>query len=1127
MTSWKLWAHSEVEESISSLDAAVRESVRRKVEWAEVQLACRGETTIMKGVQGHDVRWRRTPVKGNEYYLWWAKTGTRGFESLTPEVNGHDILVRKVRQHDLTSTFLDPGAWENYSPVDVPSLDPRFTEQADILPATYSLMSVKTVNGYPGSGKTIALLYAARDLNAYGHILYVTYTDALAREARAFFETIGLGQDVSVRTLAQLESDILGNDCDTVELSSPALAYRRFATFVAQTYARNHSWMKGAELALWEQVRAYLFGMALPFDWRRGVVHIPKCDCLSSDLYTQIFGEWDHRHLNLLYRLAEQAHEQGFCTEQTRARDALNAVLGGELAEPPWMANLCALVVDEIQDLTPLQIALLAEVAQLAHGRTPDHAYPYFAFITAGDESQIVQPSGFEWTIAKDLLHDRLHAVPEPIEFQHQRRSPRRLAHLLNNTWSLYMRDRRRREQPQALPDDGEEGKVLRCRMEGNWGWAILLEALASSPGRVVVDLDGTFDELVSEIDEIEEHQRAVVYTPQDIKGLDRRTVLVWHLGKAIAEHGHLADAGGFPGMQARHVIGSIRVALSRPTETLVILEHNEPEELSVLRLTEIGVRVVDLDGLLRYLEQEEFSDEERLEGFLREADEALDRDDLDRAAERNRRGRDLLEFVDDPTLIAQAAEQHETIRRRRIEPILQEAARQLERGNVQAALAANERAERALEETDAPSLRDAVHHQREEIKRYPVESAMKEADAHWEARNFDKALAANGRAAEAVGKLRDASLHNAVHSQRSAICEDYVGSLLQVAETQLRRGDLQSALASNEHAKRILEQGDAQSFRKQVRDQSDKLERAQVEELIREADERLRQGMTDDAREINKRAASLCKKSGLEDLKATLSAQRTRIKLVERLGEAEACKAKKDYLATYRLYRSANSLAYTRGLTPEEVSAYEPRIRSIRRWLDPELDQLARRAMFDGIKCIDTEDWSNAANALQTAADIRTDQDRPDAAAALQCLADRYAQCPPPVDPESKQMEMLVDLAARYTDALETTGTGADERARRFAEEWLQEALPAVGAQPRLLLDWVACAKRVAGWSELDIPSLFEGMSHYLEPALIELAGTSADPRVIAESFEMGGEDIPPDLQDRCELMSYAEELL
>jgi len=102
MTTWKLWAHSEVEESIISLDAAVRESVRRKVQWAEVQLACRGETTIMKGVQGHEVRWRRTPVKGNEYYLWWAKAGTKGFESLTPGSSGRDVFVRKVSANTIS-----------------------------------------------------------------------------------------------------------------------------------------------------------------------------------------------------------------------------------------------------------------------------------------------------------------------------------------------------------------------------------------------------------------------------------------------------------------------------------------------------------------------------------------------------------------------------------------------------------------------------------------------------------------------------------------------------------------------------------------------------------------------------------------------------------------------------------------------------------------------------------------------------------------------------------------------------------------------------------------------------------------------------------------------------------------
>jgi hypothetical protein len=386
---WTLWAHPDVGTYLDEMDPSVRDSVQRKAEWAQILLACKGRTTVVKGTTGHDVSWLRTPVKGNEFYLWWARSGTRGTESLSRE-GRREIFLRNIRHHDLTSEPLDPGTREDYRRVVVSSLDPRYDDQHSVTPSTFqpNVIHVRLVTGYPGSGKTISLLFAARDLVFEGRVLYVTYTPRLANEAREFFEAYGLTSSVFVRTLAELESEILDDGLHTSGELSAYTDYREFKDHVRQTWARHHTWMKGSELALWEELRAYLFGMALPFSWRRGGVEIPSCELLARGTYNEVFrgdDRWLDSDLDLLYRLADQVREKELCVEQTRARATLDVLCAGNFSkEPRWLDNLRALVIDEIQDLTPLQIALLGEVARVA---ASDLGRGSFAFIAAGDES--------------------------------------------------------------------------------------------------------------------------------------------------------------------------------------------------------------------------------------------------------------------------------------------------------------------------------------------------------------------------------------------------------------------------------------------------------------------------------------------------------------------------------------------------------------------------------------------------------------------------------------------------------------------------------------------------------------------------------------------------------------------
>lgn len=67
MSGYRLLKHRQYERNAERLP----DSIRRKAMWAQVLLGTRGRTPNVKTTTGYNARWRRTPVQGYHYYLWW------------------------------------------------------------------------------------------------------------------------------------------------------------------------------------------------------------------------------------------------------------------------------------------------------------------------------------------------------------------------------------------------------------------------------------------------------------------------------------------------------------------------------------------------------------------------------------------------------------------------------------------------------------------------------------------------------------------------------------------------------------------------------------------------------------------------------------------------------------------------------------------------------------------------------------------------------------------------------------------------------------------------------------------------------------------------------------------------
>jgi len=728
MSGYRLLKHRQYERTAEHLPDAIR----RKAEWAQVLLGTRGRTPNVKTTSGYNARWRRTPVQGYHYYLWWIPLSESQLAGSLSNGAGQTILVYSIRHHDETDDPIDLTSIDDFEEIALTALDPRFDEQRAVgRHVDGADTALATVKGLPGSGKTISLFYLVRDLALQSnlqHLLYVTYTSRLKRAARDFLAAQAPEMEgrVHIRTLTELEKEITGLPTYVDPLGELADFQRYLDRQPASTLG---SWRR-YPASLYTEVRAHILGRTFPAGYplpesrlAEAVFSEGHFDASAYAAARGLTGD----EAGAAIRLAARLREDRFFLDQTAAGRALTLV--GQRKLPAWLRQIDGLIVDEVQDLTLLQIALLAELARVRarerNGR--------MALVVAGDESQIVQPSGFDWGVTKDLLREVLHVNPSEFEFRHQRRSPRNLAYLIDNSWNFYVtlpKALRPSANRQSFLDDAdvelavsthrpdaaeENGRLLICPLPehlrgGANGaiahWQTFAEELAELPGRVLVDLGGT---LAAAIPPGQENKAGeVIFTAREIKGLERNTVLILGLNESYRQAMRLADitSDSPPLFEARRLMDEMRVAISRSTDKLVLFEEPDAAVLEALNIDHIAGHYTTTWGALRdLLRTEEMSEIEVVEGYLDEVDDLVERGRWDQARRRNRRAYEFAVQIEDRSLQREAQAQFVQIH-------LQEADDNHDRGELAAALALNLTARELATALGDPAVLDEVEEQ-------------------------------------------------------------------------------------------------------------------------------------------------------------------------------------------------------------------------------------------------------------------------------------------------------------------------------------------------------------------------------------------------------------------------------
>jgi hypothetical protein len=237
----------------------------------------------------------------------------------------------------------------------------------DAQEAVYRASAPLIVVGSAGSGKTALVLEKLK--HAEGEVLYVTHSAYLARNARDIYYAHGfehMGQDAVF------------------------LSYREFVESIQVPAGREALWRDFASwFARLRQVFRDIDGHQA-FEEIRGVIAAGGDGVLSREAY---------RALGVRQSIfpAERRDPLYDLFEKYQAWLAESRLFDLNLVAQEWLAKAAPrydfVVIDEVQDITPVQLALVLKTL-----KRPGH------FLLCGDSNQIVHPNFFSWSQVKTLF---------------------------------------------------------------------------------------------------------------------------------------------------------------------------------------------------------------------------------------------------------------------------------------------------------------------------------------------------------------------------------------------------------------------------------------------------------------------------------------------------------------------------------------------------------------------------------------------------------------------------------------------------------------------------------------------------------------------------------------------------
>ena len=584
------------------------------------QLASSGQASIQRDCRAPNQGWKRTPLGtdvDNQYHLWWTHTDSGTAPGVRTASNA--VLIRDVREQG-DNRKLEAGTNDDYLTLRTAAdlaLDiagepwtPEQKETAD------DQSDVLLVSGPPGTGKTTALLHAVCRQQAK-EVLYITWSRQLAEAAEAHFDSFAASEAViGCIDFTSLLGELTGRDVPRLPLRE---SYARFEKAISrQRHDRGSEW-KNYPFGLYSEIRGIAIGRSVP--GRKNTTIEKGCARLEEDAYRKLRNSAEQigsRAAKAAWRTLRELSEEdqrAIFPELVAATIAQHRLSHDQV--DARFNSIDQIVVDEVQDLTLLETAVVVEIAELVHRRTGHLP----KVMLGGDAGQRVRPSGFEWRQVADLLKERV-GTPKRRTLDQQLRAPRKLAEISDLAANLYQKiDKSIRPERQVRPEASErvEGHLLHVITESRQEAISLIESLSTH-----ADV-GMLTTGMAPAEWIPDRLKPSVLSASEAKGLEYQTTCLIEAGESALALMEAADDDNRLTHEAERTnIDRLRVCMSRATETLVfidIADENKGGVPASSRLLRHRGAQASADDLLEYLENQVVETEERVERLVSEAE--------------------------------------------------------------------------------------------------------------------------------------------------------------------------------------------------------------------------------------------------------------------------------------------------------------------------------------------------------------------------------------------------------------------------------------------------------------------------------------------------------------------------
>ena len=579
----KLYIHNDVIEKGNKKELKPSSLNKRNYYYEQLLIYGSGLPQI-KSVSGKAKGWFRLPLgggsNGKDKYLWF----TSGEKSYGKKIglSNNEILIRSIRDHDDTKYDLQPGAKTKWNPLDLKGIDSdkenyqALTDKQNQIVRSNSNITI--VEGFPGTGKTIALLKKS-DKYKNKKQIYLTYSNYLGSKANTWFEA---KQDIIKDRTVYTFNDFILEFAKVNKLSfnvsekihnNHLEAEAEFNNFITSQKMNLESWAnkedKKNNTAVYHELYSKAFGL------------------YDKNLETQretIFENYKKREQELkklskvpktiLNNIFRDKKESKLFPSLIAARELVNLFLKDELKTPQTLENVEVVLVDEVQDLTEIECFLLLLYTKSLGDKTK--------IVIAGDESQTVKPSAFKWTAFNRILNSKAKIQnlknkkdnKSRFNLEKSLRAPTQIAKIIHSTQDLYRNiDKKTRPSVKKYDSNVKEryGRVIYYSASSLQELSEISDAISKLPSAACIYPGGNIPNkyLSSSASEL-------IYTTERVKGLDFGTVAIVDAGKYLQEifrDIESAKANKRKLENLRIKIDRLRVAVSRATDMLILLD--------------------------------------------------------------------------------------------------------------------------------------------------------------------------------------------------------------------------------------------------------------------------------------------------------------------------------------------------------------------------------------------------------------------------------------------------------------------------------------------------------------------------------------------------------------------------